>query len=676
MKVFNNYASTTDKGSWGTLQLTCKGSAFEFNGRQGAVFSSYSAISDCQVSDSQRLPDEAPTSLWFYVYATYNGDIGEFKQSVKLVSKNVPKPALASWPYADLGEIEVKGTCNANPFLKGGGAGCQVISIGNSSKWKGFSAFPNVQPFMKGFVLPSMEKLAVDAQQAYDARTDEEKAAAAEANVAAFIASAGEEKKPEAENHFNYYQINSFVDNSTFYNDEVPIRVSQPLTDFDNGVACCYLEFWHQFQDPALGGKYGWAFVGVQVTSEEIFYPGKIYTRAVLFNLLTNTLQGQGVSQAAYKRVKNSRAGGIWEVRVFPLTDKPKVNEHSPILTRPFRRFSFPWQGPDPEVIADNSAEMFGAIGQVAKKGLGNNSDSTIHKGAMGKRLPTPKTAESTAIKSRMVLSKAETQGFNPQPDPPKEGVSTRVPMSKASTQGFNPQPDPPRDKATTRVPISKASTQGFNPQPDPPRDRATTQVPISKASTQGFNPQPDPPKDRAAAGSGTLNNQAAARAFNPQPDPPKANVSGATHQQVRADSNRKLKPAAMPSEAQKQFSGATLHVNGFSAEKSTISPFEKLKLSVDVQNHEGLTSSPGEKLKVTCKTTNGVCPFIEAEYPIGVALKPYGKTVKNIQLRSTLKPGIYSFKVAGVGSTQTPMQIRVTVTSGMQKPKAIQLKR
>ena len=74
---------------------------------------------------------------------------------------------------------------------------------------------------------------------------------------------------------------------------------------------------------------------------------------------------------------------------------------------------------------------------------------------------------------------------FNPQPDPPRHGVTTTTPTHAAD---FNPQPDPPRHGVT---PGTHAAD--FNPPPDPPGRHAVN-------NSLDFNPQPDPPGKHGAA--------------------------------------------------------------------------------------------------------------------------------------------------------------------------------
>jgi hypothetical protein len=60
------------------------------------------------------------------------------------------------------------------------------------------------------------------------------------------------------------------------------------------------------------------------------------------------------------------------------------------------------------------------------------------------------------------------------------------------------------------------AGKQGFNPQPDPPKDQARVPSGSDRIQEKGFNPQPDPPKESTIAsrntvqqdGSGTLAQQ------------------------------------------------------------------------------------------------------------------------------------------------------------------------
>jgi|SRR5271163_4026729 len=53
---------------------------------------------------------------------------------------------------------------------------------------------------------------------------------------------------------------------------------------------------------------------------------------------------------------------------------------------------------------------------------------------------------------------------FNPQPDPPRHGVTTTTPHKAAD---FNPQPDPPGKHGKVSL--------DFNPQPDPPGKHGAT---------------------------------------------------------------------------------------------------------------------------------------------------------------------------------------------------------
>jgi hypothetical protein len=108
-------------------------------------------------------------------------------------------------------------------------------------------------------------------------------------------------------------------------------------------------------------------------------------------------------------------------------------------------------------------------------------------------------------------LKPGSSQGFNPQPDPPKfmTGVGKLRP---GTTQGFNPQPEPPGQRGgaanvmrTKTGIVSAGTTKGFNPQPEPPaaglrgasaakmRPSMSTRM-MSPGTTTGFNPQPEPP--------------------------------------------------------------------------------------------------------------------------------------------------------------------------------------
>ena len=82
----------------------------------------------------------------------------------------------------------------------------------------------------------------------------------------------------------------------------------------------------------------------------------------------------------------------------------------------------------------------------------------------------------------------------------------------------------------TTSAPrvTSPGSTEGFNPQPDPPK--ATTAL-TTPGATRAFNPQPEPPK-----GATALTTPGATRAFNPQPEPPAR--GGASRKVLKAGSH------------------------------------------------------------------------------------------------------------------------------------------
>jgi len=61
---------------------------------------------------------------------------------------------------------------------------------------------------------------------------------------------------------------------------------------------------------------------------------------------------------------------------------------------------------------------------------------------ARGRGQEATKMQTPTAIQALKLLKPGAIKGFDPQPDPPKQGNGL---LNPGALKGFNPQPDPPR---------------------------------------------------------------------------------------------------------------------------------------------------------------------------------------------------------------------------------------
>jgi hypothetical protein len=158
------------------------------------------------------------------------------------------------------------------------------------------------------------------------------------------------------------------------------------------------------------------------------------------------------------------------------------------------------------------------------------------------------------------------------------------------------------------------------------------------------------------------LNNKAASQALNPQLNPPKGRVSSRVPMNMSVAQGNNPQPGPVKSQ------GLLLSVTNFRTAKTTLGPTEKPQFEVVMRNTGGAVLPASEKLRLTCVTANGVCPFSKADYPVSEGLQPNAGAVKKIELRSALKPGSYIFSVMPVGSKQVTKQLQITVISGAAK--------